>query len=174
MGELGVFIILALVTLIPAVVVVTSHNIVRAALSLVPSFLGVTGLYILLQAEFLAGIQVLIYVGAITVLLLFVIMLTGCGTGLRLRQVNEQVPLGAMAAVWLAFVIIVILTRSGWPIGAGSPPPYNVVAIGNAFMTDYVLIFEATSLVLLVSLIGAIVTARGEECRLRPGRQCAR
>src|SRR6266849_4605942 len=131
MGELGVFIILALVTLIPAVVVVTSHNIVRAALSLVPSFLGVTGLYILLQAEFVAGIQVLIYVGAITVLLLFVIILT--------------------------------LTRTVWPIGAGSPPPYNAVAIGNAFMTDYVLIFEATSLVLLVSLIGAIVTARGEE-----------
>ncbi len=120
MGELGVFIILALVTLIPAVVVVTSHNIVRAALSLVPSFLGVTGLYILLQAEFVAGIQVLIF-------------------------------------------IIVILTRTVWPIGAGSPPPYNAVAIGNAFMTDYVLIFEATSLVLLVSLIGAIVTARGEE-----------
>lgn len=163
MGELGVFIILALVTLIPAVVVVTSHNIVRAALSLVPSFLGVTGLYILLQAEFVAGIQVLIYVGAITVLLLFVIMLTEGGTGLRMRQVNEQAPLGAMAAVWLAFVIIVILTRTVWPLGAGSPPPYNATAIGNAFMTDYVLIFEATSLVLLVSLIGAIVTARGEE-----------
>jgi NADH:ubiquinone oxidoreductase subunit 6 (subunit J) len=163
MGELGVFIVLALLTLIPAVVVVTSHNIVRAALSLVPSFLGVTGLYILLQAEFVAGIQVLIYVGAITVLMLFVIMLTEGGTGVRLRQVNEQVPLGAMAAVWLAFVIIVILSRTVWPMGAGSPAPYNAIAIGNAFMTDYVLIFEATSLVLLVSLIGAIVTARGEE-----------
>ncbi len=68
-----------------------------------------------------------------------------------------------MAAVWLAFVIVVTLTRTAWPVGAGTPPPYNVVAIGNAFLTDYVLIFEATSLVLLVSLIGAIVTARREE-----------
>jgi NADH:ubiquinone oxidoreductase subunit 6 (subunit J) len=90
-------------------------------------------------------------------------MLTAGGTGVQTRQVNEQVPLGAMAAVWLAFVIIVILSRTVWPIGAGTPPPYNVTAIGNAFLTDYVLIFEATSLVLLVSLLGAIVIARREE-----------
>src|SRR5439155_657635 len=101
--------ILSLVTLIPAVVVVTSSNIVRAALSLVPTFLGVTGLYVMLQAEFVAGIQVLIYAGAITVLILFVIMLTEGGTGVRTRQLNDQVPLGAMAAVWLAFVLIVAL-----------------------------------------------------------------
>jgi len=104
MGELAAFIILALVTLIPAVVVVTSKNIVRSALSLIPTFLGVTGIYILLSAEFVAGIQVLIYAGAITVLILFVIMLTEGGTGVRVRQVNEQVPLGATAAVWLGFL----------------------------------------------------------------------
>ncbi len=163
MGELAAFIILSLVTLIPAAVVVTSGNIVRAGLSLVPTFLGVTGLYILLHAEFVAGIQVLIYAGAITVLLLFVIMLTEGGSGVRVRQVNEQVPLGAMAAVWLAFVIIVVLSRTPWPVSAGTVPAYSVVAVGNAFLTDYVLIFEATSLVLLVSLVGAIVIARREE-----------
>ncbi len=163
MGELAAFIILSLVTLIPAVVVVTSKNIVRAALSLVPTFLGVTGLYILLQAEFVAGIQVLIYAGAITVLILFVIMLTEGGSGVRVRQINEQVPLGAMAAVWLAFVVIVILSRTSWPAGTDTPPAYSVIAVGNAFLTDYVLIFEVTSLVLLVSLIGAIVIARREE-----------
>jgi NADH:ubiquinone oxidoreductase subunit 6 (subunit J) len=163
MGELAAFIILALVTLIPAVVVVTSKNIVRAALSLVPTFLGITGLYVMLQAEFVAGIQILIYAGAITVLILFVIMLTEGGTGLRIRQVNEQVPLGAMAAVWLAFVILVILLRTPWPVAAGALPDYSVVAVGRAFLTDYVLIFEATSVVLLVSLIGAIIIARRED-----------
>jgi len=162
-GELAAFMILSLVTLIPAVVVVTSSNIVRAALSLVPTFLGVTGLYVMLQAEFVAGIQVLIYAGAITVLILFVIMLTAGGTGVRTRQVNEQVPLGAMAAVWLAFVLIVIFSRTVWPVLAGALPAYNVIAVGNAFLTDYVLIFEVTSLVLLVSLVGAIVIARREE-----------
>lgn len=163
MGELAAFIILALVTLIPAVVVVTSGNIVRAALSLVPTFLGVTGLYVMLHAEFVAAIQVLIYAGAITVLILFVIMLTEGGTGVQIRQVNAQVPLGAMAAVWLAFVMLVITLRTPWPVAAGVLPEYNVIAVGRAFLTDYVIIFEVTSVVLLVSLIGAIIIARKED-----------
>lgn len=163
MGELAAFIILSLVTLIPAVVVVSSKNIVRSALSLIPTFLGVTGLYILLQAEFVAGIQILIYAGAITVLLLFVIMLTEGGSGVRTRQVNEQVPLGATAAVWLGFLILLVIFRTPWPVAGGALPQYSVAAVGTAFLTDYVLIFEVTSLVLLVSLVGAIIIARKEE-----------
>lgn len=163
MGELGAFLILACVTLIPAVVVVTSSNIVRSALSLIPTFLGVTGLYVLLQAEFVAGIQVLIYAGAITVLILFVIMLTEGGSGSHTRQTNEQVPLGAMAAVWLAFLLIIVVVRTNWPAPTGAAPLYNVIAVGNAFLTNYVMVFEVTSLVLLVSLIGAIIIARRED-----------
>src|SRR3989441_13010513 len=147
--------ILSLVTLIPAVVVVTSSNLVRAALSLVPTFLGVPGLYVMLQAEFVAGIQVLIYAGAITVLILFVIMLTAGGTGVRTRQVNEQVPLGAMAAVWLAFVLIVIFSRPGWPVLAGALPAYNVIAVGNPFLPGFGLVFWGTRLVPLVVLVCA-------------------
>ncbi len=162
MGELAVFIILAMVTLIPAAVVVTSRHLVRAALSLVPTFLGVTGLYVLLHAEFVAGIQVLIYAGAITVLILFVIMLTEGGTGVRTRQITDQVPLGAMAAVWLAFVVLAVTLRTPWRTQPGAAPSYGVAAVGTAFLTDYVLVFEVTSLVLLVSLIGAIVIARRE------------
>src|SRR5436309_14091956 len=105
--------ILSLVTLIPAVVVVTSGNIVRAGLSLVPTFLGVTGLYVMLQAEFVAGIQVLIYAGAVTVVILFVIMLTEGGPGVRTRQLNDLVPLGAMPSVWLAVVLVGILPCTG-------------------------------------------------------------
>src|SRR3972149_6651512 len=92
MGELAAFIILSAVILIPGVIVVTSGNIVRSALSLVPTFLGVTGLYIMLQAEFVAGIQVLIYAGAITVLILFVIMLTEGGPGTMVRQAAGPLP----------------------------------------------------------------------------------
>jgi len=163
MGELAAFIVLSLVILIPAVIVVTSGNIVRSALSLVPTFLGVTGFYIMLQAEFVAGIQVLIYAGAITVLILFVIMLTEGGSGIAVRQMNAQVPLGAMAALWLAFLILVVLFRTPWPVASGQPPAYNAAAVGSAFLSSYVLIFEVTSLVLLLSLIGAIVIARREE-----------
>lgn len=163
MGELAVFIILSAVILIPATVVVASRNIVRAALSLVPTFLGVTGFYIMLHAEFVAGIQVLIYAGAITVLILFVIMLTQGGSGEEVRQVNEQVPLGVTAAVWLAFLLLLVLPRTPWPLSPGRLPQYSAQAVGSAFLTNYVLIFEISSLVLLVALIGAIVIARREE-----------
>jgi NADH:ubiquinone oxidoreductase subunit 6 (subunit J) len=163
MGELAAFLILSALILVPAVIVVTSRNIVRAALSLVPTFLGVTGYYILLQAEFVAGIQVLIYAGAITVLILFVIMLTEGGSGTMVRQVTGQVPLGATAAVWLAFLLFVVLSQTSWPTSRGPGPQYSVQTIGTAFLTNYVLIFEVTSLVLLISLVGAIIIARREE-----------
>src|SRR3990172_1047569 len=163
MGELAVFVILSAITLASAVVVVNSGNVVRAALALVPTFLGVTGFYIMLQAEFVAGIQVLIYAGAITVLILFVIMLTEGGSGVEVRQMNEQVPLGATAALWLAFLILLVFLRTPWSLSPGRPPAYSAPAIGSAFLTNYVLIFEVTSLVMLVALIGAIVIARREE-----------
>lgn len=162
MGTLAAFLILSAVTLIPAVVVVTSKNIVRSALALVPTFLGITGLYILLQAEFVAGIQVLIYAGAITVLILFVIMLTEGGTGIRIRQVNEQVPVGALASAVLAALLIWVFLRTPWPQGSGALPEYTASQIGTTLLSSMVLVFEITSLVLLISLIGAIIIARRE------------
>jgi len=162
MGQLAAFIALSIITLAAAIVVVTSGNIVRSALSLIPTFLGVTGLYILLQAEFVAGIQVLIYAGAITVLILFVIMLTEGGTGLRVRQTTGQFPLGMLAAAVLAVALIAVFVGTPWPKTSGELPQYTAAPIGNLFLTSMVLIFEATSLVLLVSLIGAIIIARRE------------
>jgi NADH:ubiquinone oxidoreductase subunit 6 (subunit J) len=162
MGELAAFVILSAITLVSAVVVVTSRNIVRSALSLVPTFLGITGFYILLQAEFVAGIQVLIYAGAITVLILFVIMLTEGGTGLRVRQVNEQVPISLLASAVLAALLIAVLARAPWPRAAERLPQYTASGIGEALLTNFVLVFEVTSLVLLVALMGAIIIARRE------------
>ncbi len=162
MGELAAFIILSALTLIPAVVVVTSGNVVRAAMSLIPSFLGVTGLFVLLGAEFVAGIQILIYAGAIAVLILFVIMLTEGGTGLAIRQLNEQRLPGIVVAGALTIGLVVLVLRTAWPLTAGTLPASNVTAIGTAFLTDFILAFEISSLVLLVSLVGALVIARKE------------
>lgn len=162
MGELAAFIILSAITLLPAVVVVTSGNVVRAAMSLIPSFLGVTGLFVLLGAEFVAGIQILIYAGAIAVLILFVIMLTEGGTGLGVRQLNEQRLPGLVVAGALTAGLLVLVGRTAWPLAAGELPASNVTAIGTAFLTDFILAFEISSLVLLVSLVGALVIARKE------------
>jgi len=162
-GEAIAFYVLAAITLASGVVVVRSPNIVHSAVALIPAFLGVTGVYILLGAEFVAGIQVLIYAGAITVLILFVIMLTEGGTGLRLRQVNEQETIGAMVAVVIAALLVVGITRTGWHAGTGALPAYTPGAIGQSFLGPNLLVFEGTSIVLLVSLIGAIIIARKEE-----------
>jgi NADH:ubiquinone oxidoreductase subunit 6 (subunit J) len=163
-GEAIVFYLLAAVTLASGVVVVTSGNIVHSAAALVPAFLGVTGLYILLNAEFVAGIQVLIYAGAITVLILFAIMLTEGGTGLGTRQRNEQVVLGTAVAAAMAVLLIAVSTRTGWlPSGSGTLPSYTPGAIGQSFLRQNILVFEGTSVVLLISLMGAILIARRED-----------
>jgi NADH:ubiquinone oxidoreductase subunit 6 (subunit J) len=162
-GEAVVFYLLAAVTLGSAVVVVTSGNIVHSAAALVPAFLGVTGLYILLNAEFVAGIQVLIYAGAITVLILFAVMLTEGGTGLAARQRNEQAAVGAAVAAAMAVLLIAVAGRTAWTPGAGTLPSYTPGAIGQSFLRQNILVFEGTSIVLLVSLMGAILIARREE-----------
>lgn len=162
-GEAVAFYVLALVTLGGGLVVVTSPNIVHSAVALIPTFLGVTGLYVLLSAEFVAGIQVLIYAGAITVLILFVIMLTEGGTGVRVRQRNEQVAVGAVVALAMAALLVALAARGPWAPGAGALPSYTPGAIGQSFLGPNLLVFEGTSVVLLVSLVGAIVIARKED-----------
>lgn len=162
-GEAIAFYGLAVIMLLSGLVVVTSPNIVHSAVALVPAFLGVTGIYILLNAEFVAGVQVLIYAGAITVLILFVIMLTEGGTGLRFHQRNEQGPIGVVAAVAMAIVLITGMTHTAWSRGGGALPAYTPGAIGQSFLGPNLLVFEGTSIVLLVSLIGAIIIARKEE-----------
>ena len=162
-GEAIAFYLMAAVMLVAGVVVVTSPNIVHSAVALIPVFLGVTGLYILLNAEFVAGIQVLIYAGAITVLILFVIMLTEGGTGLRFSQRNEQGPIGIAVAAIIAVMLAIAVTHTAWGRGAGALPTYTAGAIGESFLGTNLLVFEGTSIVLLVCLIGAIIIARKEE-----------
>ena len=161
-GEAVAFYVLAVITLGAGVIVVTSPNIVHSAVALIPAFLGVTGLYVLLNAEFVAVIQVLIYAGAITVLILFVIMLTEGGTGLRVRQRNEQGVVGAAVAGAMAALLYAVVTRTAWGTGTGTLPAYTPGAIGQSFLGPNLLVFEGTSIVLLVSLIGAIIIARKE------------
>jgi NADH-quinone oxidoreductase subunit J len=153
---------LALLTVGAALMVLLLRDLFRAALFLVTFFLGIAGLYITLQAEFLAAVQVLIYVGAVTVLILFVILLTEGATGLRVRQRNEQVPLALLVCGILVVLFLVVLLRVPWGPPTGPMPAYNPGAVGRSFLMPYVLAFEVTSLVILASLVGAIVVARRE------------
>jgi NADH-quinone oxidoreductase subunit J len=156
-----VFYVFAFITIVSAFIVVFSKNVIYSAFSLLFTFFGVAGLYVLLQADFLAVTQILIYVGGILVLMLFGLMLTN-------KVVNVEIKTGTVQTVpALILVAIVAGTLAGlfystWR-SAGSSMitlPPTTRTLGEMLMTSYLLPFEIASIVLLVSLIGAAMTAR--------------
>lgn len=160
--QLATFYFLAAFTVWAASVVVLGRNIVRSAVALIFSFCGMAALYVLLDAEFLAAVQVLIYVGGITILLLFAIMLTSRISAKSTRVINDQVFLSAIAAVGLLVGLIYAATR-GIATTAGPPRlPETTPFLGRALLTTYALPFEAVSILLLAAMVGAIVLARKE------------
>ena len=147
---------------VAAVGVVFAAEVVRAAFALLFSLLGVAGLYVSLGADFLAGTQVLVYIGGILVLFIFAVMLTvegGPGTRPK-RSYIQLVP--ALVGAGLVFVSLVqagaAITAQKTPSGAGFEPTTREV--GVLMLTDFLLPFEVASIVLLVALIGAAVIAR--------------
>jgi NADH-quinone oxidoreductase subunit J len=142
--------------------VVSLRNLVHCALFLVLTFLGVAGVYVLLHADFLAGVQVLIYVGAITVLLLFGIMLTRRIAGQDVVVHNKQRFLGALGALALFWIIFSITQNAQFKTDTSAPSD-PTGAIGKALVSTYVLPFELASIVLLVAMIGAIIIAREKD-----------
>ena len=154
------FFALAGLTVLAALAVVTLRNILHSALALVVAFIGVAGIYLLLQAEFIAMVQVLLYIGAVMVLILFAIMLTQRLTEERLRQFTGKWWLAApLALLLLVLIVPAILTTSWARLPQGQLPSDGVVALGTLLMNRYVLPFEIASVLLLVALIGAIVVA---------------
>ena len=154
------FFVLAAIALAGALLAVTRPNILHAALGLILSFMGVAGIYFVLEAEFVAIVQVLIYVGAISVLILFAIMLTrGLMRGTVPSQ-NAQWIAAAFIALVLFAALFVVVTGTNWPVTQTAITTDLIPEIGTELMTTYVLPFEAVSLLLLAALIGAIVIAR--------------
>ncbi|GAP63955.1 hypothetical protein ARMA_2378 [Ardenticatena maritima] len=164
--EQGIFILASLLMLGSALAMVTARSMFVAALWMIGTFAGVAVLFILLNAGFLGIVQILIYIGAIAVLILFAIMLTPDVMGLKPGpRYTGQWPLAAVMASTLAAVIVLLLVRAGsdWRIADHAPDVANfAVQLGEAFMTHYLLPFEVASGVLLVALIGALVIVRDE------------
>lgn len=156
--SLVAFYVLGAVCLGGALGVVLSRNVVYAALLLLVSLMGVAGIYLLLLAEFLALVQVLIYGGAITIVVLFVIMLTR-EQEFRAFRDNPQRPLAVVAGLAVFGLLVAVLVK-------GSPSEtvrssVELPALGDSLFAQWAVPFEVASLVLLVALIGAIVIARG-------------
>jgi len=153
------FILLAVVTLGGGLGVVLTRNVVHAALALLLSLVAVAGVYLILFAEFLALVQVLIYGGAIIIVLLFAIMLTRSPEYPRITD-NRQWPLAALAALGLLGVLAAsFIVRS---VENTEPHSPAFADLANSLFTRWAIPFELASLVLLVALIGAILIARSE------------
>ena len=155
------FFVLAVFTVAAALLVVLARNIVHSAVALIFSFCGVAGIYVLLDAEFLAAVQVLIYVGGITILLLFAIMLT-TRIASRAEVFNEQVWASALVAVGIT-AILVYASVTGIQVSGEAPAPRETTStLGRLLLTTHVLPFEVASVLLLAAMVGAIILARRE------------
>jgi NADH-quinone oxidoreductase subunit J len=154
------FYVVAAVTIVSAIAVVTLRNIVHAALSLVLSFVGVAAVYVLMSADFVAAVQVLIYAGAVTVLLLFAIMLTRAPGSAQSNPDNSQRPVAFVVAGALLVALVMALRSAAWPAQAPVPAPSSVEVVGQQLFTTYALAFEVASVLLLVAMVGAIMLAR--------------
>jgi NADH-quinone oxidoreductase subunit J len=158
-----VFYLLAAVTVGSAAGVAFSTNIVYSAFSLMGTLLGAAGLFVLLAADFVAVIQVLIYVGGILVLMLFAIMLTHRVADVRIsNRAFGRAPTLLIIAVVGVFMGRALAIGSWRQVDVASMPAPTTYGIGDGLLTTYVLPFELASIVLLAALIGAVVLSRKE------------
>ena len=151
------FVVLAASTLLGGLGVVLTRNVVHAALFLLMSLVSVAGIYLILFTEFLALVQILIYGGAIIIVLVFAIMLTRTSEYPHISD-NRQWPLAAIAALALGAVLAAAFWTSPPTGTAAQSPAFSELA--NSLFTRWAIPFEVASLVLLVALIGAIIIAR--------------
>jgi NADH-quinone oxidoreductase subunit J len=159
MGESIAFLILAALTCVSAGIVALSRNIIYSTVALLGTFLGIAGLYVQLSADFLAAIQVLVYVGGTLTLILFAVMLTARIEDVRTSN-TSRARLPAVLLVGLVLLLLgMVANRTEWPVQAATPMP-STAKLGHAFLSEYMLPFEVGSVVLLGAMIGAVVLAR--------------
>jgi NADH-quinone oxidoreductase subunit J len=159
-----VFYFFAILTLMSALLVVSTRHIVYAAFSLLFTFMGVAGIYVLLGADFIAIVQVIVYVGGILILILFGVMLTNKITNVQIKTGTMQIIPAVIGVGSFAGILVNIMLNTEWKL-SNSEIPMNttIYDLGRYLITDYVLIFELLGVLLLVALVGAATIARKEE-----------
>ena len=181
------FYVFALILLGSAAMVVTARNPVHSVLFLILAFFNAAALFLIAGAEFLAMILVIVYVGAVAVLFLFVVMMLDVNFAELRSGYQRYMPVGAAIGGVLCIELLLVLT--GWkfapdavrlPLSPTAPAVDNTTAIGNVLYTDYLFLFQAAGLILLVAMIGAIVlthrdrkTSRHQVIRVQTERTTA-
>ena len=168
---LDIFYLFSFILIASALMVVSAKNMVHCVMFLVLAFLNAAGLFVLLNAEFLAMLLVVVYVGAIAVLFLFVIMMLDIDTKKIKHEVNRHIPLLILVCVILFTEIFLVIkastikiydTTSLYMIPADT---HNINAIGDVLYTNFILPFELSGAILFVAMIGAIVLTLKDETR---------
>ena len=157
-----VFWFIAIFTVISAITVVVNNQLLYSAIALLFTLFGVAGMYIFLWADFIAGVQLLVYIGGINVLIIFGIMLTNRISSVRLSQTNVQQGIGGVVGLWTFIMLTVVITKTQWYQSPGIESSSTVYELGTLLMTKYLLPFEAASILLLGALIGAAILSRQE------------
>lgn len=157
-----VFYLIAVITVGSAAMVAFSRNIVYSAFSLLGTFAGVAAIYVFLGADFVAAVQVLIYVGGILVLILFAVMLTHRITDVRItNRAVGRIPALVIIAIFF-FLLVQTIQETSWVKAKEIGYNPTTARIGDFFLQNYLLPFELASLVLLAALIGAVTISRKE------------
>lgn len=159
-GPAIAFWVLAILTLVSAGGVMAVRNLLHAVLFLILTFIGVAGFFVLLSAQFLAMAQVIIYVGAIAVLILFAVLLTP-RAGRDNAETKMAAP-GILLALALAAVVIFVIQDADWHT-VKTAPDLAVADLGESLLRTWVLPFEIASVLLTVALVGAIMLVRTPE-----------
>ena len=160
------FYVFAALVLGGGILTITRRNAVHSAISLIVSLLGVAGLYLLQQAEFLFAVQIVLYVGGIMLLFLFVIMLVNLDQAAKQRQFNKQwlVALAAVAAVGAGVGYFLYRGKDAFhfaeAVTALPPVLGNTETLADSLFSEYLLPFEIASVLLLVAVVGSVVMAK--------------
>ncbi len=158
-----VFLCVALLTTVPCLIVVFSRNVLYSAFGLFFTFLGMSGLYFFLDAEFLAITQVVVYIGGVSVLLLFAILLTKNVDAIRKTNMmsGHRMVLAGAAALALLGSFLYALRGARWAMNENATYPATTLAgLGDLLLGKYLLPFEIVSVLLLAVLVGSLVIAR--------------
>jgi NADH-quinone oxidoreductase subunit J len=156
-----VFWLIAAFTIVSALVVVLNNQLLYSAVALLFTLFGVAALYVFLWADFIAGVQLIVYIGGILVLIIFGIMLTNRISSVRLSQTNVQQGIGGVVSIWLLILLGLVVSKTSWLESPSVEPVGSTVHdIGVLLLTKYLLPFEAVSLLLLGALIGAALLSR--------------
>jgi NADH-quinone oxidoreductase subunit J len=159
-AQLAVFFVLAAIAVAGAVSLIVQRHPIHSALSLIVVMGALAGLYLLLEAEFIAAIQIIVYAGAIMVLFVFVIMLLNAGAEERTNLSRTALYAGVPLAMFLLVELAYRVARASAPMVAQPTPAAATRGLAMLLFQDFVFPFEATSILILIAILGAIVLAK--------------